>query len=216
MTQKNVRFPLYRNINHTRRRLKIEKFEQPRISVITLGDNSAIVSSKVCQTIPPRTGKLISVNIDKTLVNNPAESVFSFKNSFIQKINKLHSDRDESYLGLNSIDQAVSVSDADEVEVYFFNESPSPVTISSNCVIGSVSIPEHHPSVIDMTSVMTIAEDPSLPSDWMNNTPSAKLPQTSHSRRREYVWKVLDLANNTTLKEHPNISNQLTDLIMIF
>ena len=103
MTQENVQFPHYRNINHTRRRLKKEKFEQPRISVITLGDNSAIVSSKVRQTIPPRTGKLISVNIDKTLVNNPADSVFFFKNFFIQKINKLCSDQDGSYLGLNSI-----------------------------------------------------------------------------------------------------------------
>ena len=110
MTLKNVRFPLYRDINHARRRLKTEKIENPKISVITLGNNSTIVSSKVRQTIPPRTGKLISVNLDKMLVNNSADSVFSYKNYFIQKINKLHPDQDESYLGLNSIDQAVSVS----------------------------------------------------------------------------------------------------------
>ena len=76
MTQKNVRFPLYRDINHARRRLKTEKIENLKISVISLGDNSTIVSSKVRR-------KLISVNLDKTLVNNFADSVFSYKHSFI-------------------------------------------------------------------------------------------------------------------------------------
>ena len=88
--------------------------------------------------------------------------------------------------------------------------------ISSNCVIGNVSVPEHHPSVIDMTSVMTIAPDSSSTSDWMNNVLSAKLSSAAHAHRREYVRQVLDLANNSTLKEHPNIAKQLIDLIMIF
>ena len=90
------------------------------------------------------------------------------------------------------------------------------MTISGNCVIGNVSIPEHHPSVIDMTSVMTIAPDSPSTSDWMNNVPSAKLSNAAHAHRHEYVRQVLDLANNSTLKEHPNIANQLVDLIMIF
>ena len=38
----------------------------------------------------------------------------------------------------------------------------------------------------------------------------------AHAHRRKYVWQVLDLANNLTLKEHPNTANQLVDLIMIF
>ena len=164
MVQKNVRFPLYRNLNHARRRLKNEKMETPRISVINLGNNSVTVCNKVRQTIPPRTGRLIPVNLEKTLVGNPTDSVFSFKNAFIQKINKLHPDQDESYLGLNSMDQAVLVSDSNDIEIYFFNESHSPVTISSNWVIGNVSVPEHHPAVIDMTSVMTIAPDSSATS----------------------------------------------------
>ena len=88
MTQKNIRLPLCRNLNHARRQLKTEKIETPRISVITLGDNSVTVTNKVSQTIPQRTGKLIPVNVDKTLVGNTTDSVFSFKNAFIQKINK--------------------------------------------------------------------------------------------------------------------------------
>ena len=79
----------------------------------------------------------------------------------------MHPDQDESYLGLNSIDQAVLVSDSKDVEIYLFNESFSPVTIDSNCVIGSISVPEHHPSVIDMTSVLTIAPDSSSESLWI-------------------------------------------------
>ena len=181
-----------------------------------VGDSSVTVSSKTRQTIPPRTGKLIPVTLDKTLISNPTNSVFSFKNAFVQKINKLHPHQDESYLGLNSIDQAVSVSNSNEVEIYFFNESQSPVTLSSNCVIGNVSILEHHPSIIDMTSVMTITEDSSPTSDWMNNTPLAKLSPASHTRRCEYVRQVLDLSNNSTLKENLNIANQLIDLIMFF
>ena len=215
-TNKNVRFPLYRNITHARRRLKEEKLKIPQINVITLGDRSATVSSKLCQTIPPRSGRLIPVHVDETSIRDPTDSVFTFKNTFIQKTNKLHPDQDESYLGLNSIDQVVSVSDSNEVEIYFFNDSQHPVTISSNYIIGSVSIPEHHPSVIDMTNVMTIAEESQKPSDWMNNTPSAKLTPSSHNQRRDYVRQVLDFHNNSTLQKNPNIANQLIDLIMIF
>ena len=76
MTQKNVRLPLYRNLFHARLRLKVEKIEKPRISVITLGDNFVNVSNQVCQTIPPRTGRLIPVTLDKTFVCNPTDSVF--------------------------------------------------------------------------------------------------------------------------------------------
>ena len=146
--------------------------------------------------------------MDKTFVGDPTDSVFSvfsFKNAFIQKINKLHPDQDESYLGLNSMDQAVSVSDSNDVEIYFFNESLSPVTISSNCVIGNVSVPEHHPSVVDMTSVLTIAPDSSTTSNWMNNVPSAELSRVAHAHQREYVQQVLDLANDLTLKKNQSL-----------
>ena len=128
----------------------------------------------------------------------------------------MHPEQDETYLGLNSIDQVVSVSDSNEVEIYFFNESQYPVTISSNCITGNVSIPEHHPSVIDMTKVMTIAEESQKLSDWMNNTPSAKLTPSSHDKRREYVGQVLDFHNNSILQKNPGIANQIIDLIMIF
>ena len=128
---KNLRFPLYRNINHARRHLKEDNEGIPQINVITLGDKSVTVSSKDRQAIPPRTGKLIPVQISEMSIKDPIDSVFSFKDSFIQKTNKLHPCQDENYLGLNSIEQVVSLSDSKEVEVYFFNESQSPITISS-------------------------------------------------------------------------------------
>ena len=212
---KDIRFPMYRNINHARRRLK-QVEESPQINVVTVGDRSVTVSSKMRQTIPPRTGKLIPVDIEETDIRDQTDSVFTFKDSFIQKINKLHPDLDETYFGLNSIEQIISVSDSNEVEVYFFNESSHPVTISSNCIIGNVLIPEHHPSVINMTKVMTIAENPTKSSDWMNNTPSAKLTPTSHERRREYVRQVLDFHNNPILQKNSRIAGQIIDLIMIF
>ena len=215
-TQQNVCFPLYRNLKHVRRRLKEEKSTVPQINVITLGDRSATVSNKIRQTIPPRTGRLIPVCVEETSIKDPIDSVFTFKDAFIQKTNKLHPDQDESYLGLNSTDQAVSVSDSNQVEIYFFNESQHPVTIISNCIIGSVSIPVHHPSVIDMTNVMTIAEESQKPSDWMNNTPSVKLNSSSRNKRRDYIRQVLDFHNNSTLQKNPNIANRLIDLIMHF
>ena len=179
----DIRFPLYRNINHARRRLKKQVEESPQINVVTVGDRTATVYRKMRQTIPPRTGRLLPVHIEETAIQDPTDSVFTFKDSYIQKINKLHPDQDDTYFGLNSIEQIISVSDSNEVEVYFFNESSHPVTISSNCIIGNVLIPEHHPSVINMTKVMTIAEDPSKPSNWMNNTPSTKLTPKSHEKR---------------------------------
>ena len=213
---KNIRFPLYRNINHARRRLKNNLDEAPQINVVTVGEQSATVSSKMRQTIPPRTGKLIPVHVEETNIQDPTDSVFAFKDSFIRKIKKLHPDQDETYLGLNSLDQVVSVSDSNEIEIYFFNESSHPVTISSNCVISNILIPEHHPSVINMTKVMTVAENPSKPSDWMNNTPSAKLTPSSHEKRREYVRQVLDFYNNPILQKNSRIAGQIIDLIMIF
>ena len=212
----NLRFPLYQNINHAQGRLKEDNESTPQINVITLGDRSAAVSSKARQTIPPRTGRLIPVQVNELSIHDPTDSVFSFKNSFIQKINRMHPHQDETYFGLNSIEQVISLSDSAEMEVYFFNESPNPVTISSNCVIGNVSIPEHHPSVINMTNVMTIAENPLKPSDWMNNAPSHKLSHSSHSKRREYIREVLDFKNNSILQQNPQVANQIVDLIMIF
>ena len=213
---KNICFPLYWNINHARRRLKKQVDEVPQINVVTVGDRSATVYRKMRQTVPPRTGRLIPVNIEETEIQDPADSVFAFKDSFIQKINKLHPDQDDTYFGLNSIEQITSVSNSNEVEVYFFNESSHPVTISSNCDIGNVLIPEHHPSVINMTKVMTIAEKPSKPSDWMSNVPSNKLTPTSHEKRREYVRQVLDFCNNPILQKNSRTAGQIIDLIMSF
>ena len=213
---KDIRFPLYRNLKHARCRLKEVNDGTPQINVVTLGDRLIPASSKARQTIPPRTGKLIPVRIDEISIEDPTDSVFSFKDSFIQKTNKLHPDQDESYFGLNSIDQVVSVSDSNEVEVYFFNKSQYPVNISSNCIIGNISIPEHHSSVIDMTQVMSVAEARPKPADWMDNTPSDKLSSSSHAKRQEYVRQVLGFKDNPILRENLSISQQIIDLIMIF
>ena len=116
---KDIRFPMYRNINHARRRLKQQVEESPQINVVTVGDRSVTVSSKMRQTIPPRTGKVIPVDIEETEIRDQTDSVFTFKDTFIQKINKLHPDLDETYFGLNSIEQIISVSDSNEVECIF-------------------------------------------------------------------------------------------------
>ena len=114
------------------------------------------------------------------------------------------------------MDQAVLVSDSNDVEIYFFNESFSPVTISSNCVIGCVSVLEYHPSFVNMTSVLTIAPESSSESLWMNNVPSAELSRAAHAHRLEHVQQVLDISHNPTLSKHPNIAGPLVNLVMIF
>ena len=48
---------------------------------------------------------MIPVQISELSIQDPLDSVFSFKDSFIQKINKLHPYQDEPYLGLNSMDE---------------------------------------------------------------------------------------------------------------
>ena len=136
------------------------------------------MSSKIRQTIPPRTGKIINATVPgKTIVNHQTDTVFSYKNSFLNKIhllsaNKEHPSQDEAYFGLNSLDQATAVSKSNKLNVYFFNESEVPVTISSNCIIGSIAIPASHPKVVDMSDVMTIGPDTSPDASWLNNVPS--------------------------------------------
>ena len=75
MTQKNVRFPPYLNLNHARHGLKVEKIELPRISAITLRDNYVNVSNQVHQTIPPSTRRLIPATLDQTFVGNPVRTL---------------------------------------------------------------------------------------------------------------------------------------------
>ena len=217
-TSRRIRFPLYRNMSHARRRMKREFIEESQASVINLGGNQLEVRNSVRQTIPPRTVKLIPAITSKNLVDKPTDSVFSFKPSFTNKmtVNKLHPDQDDSYASLNFLDQAVRLTDSDEVEIYFFNELDTPITISSNCLIGSIFIPKHHSISIDMNSILTIAPDDSTDPSWMNNTLSSDLPRSAYSLRRRYVCQVLNTNNNPTLIAHPLIATQLIDLIMSF
>ena len=103
------------------------------------------------------------------------------------------------HFGLNSLDQATSISKSNELNVYFFNESKVPLTISGNCIIGSIMIPQSHATVVDMNSVMTIAPDYSSETSWLNDTPSAKVTHSALAYSREYVLKVLDIPNSPAL-----------------
>ena len=52
-TPQKIRFRLYRNMTHARKRMKRKFIEEPQSNVITLGDNQAEVRNSVRQTIPP-------------------------------------------------------------------------------------------------------------------------------------------------------------------
>ena len=218
-SDKNIRFPLYRNKNHAREVMQ----GSPQINAITLGDSTAEVSNRVRQTIPPRTGKLINASISgKAITKIPTDTVFSYKNSFLNKISSLskanisHPSQDKNYLGLNLLDQATTISDSNEVNVYFFNESDTPLTISNNCIIGSITIPEPHAVAIDMDHVMTLGPDSSQETLWLNNTPSEKLPKSLLSQRREYVHQILDTSNNPLLQQGSDVTEHLVSLILKF
>ena len=217
-TPQKIRFPLYRNMTHARKRMKRKFIEEPQSNVITIGDNQAEVRNSVRQTIPPRTGKLIPATTSKNLVDRSTDSVFSFKSSFTSKLaaNKLHPEQDDSYPSLNSFDQAVRLTNSEEVEVYFFNELETPVTIGSNCLIGNISIPEHHSVSINMDKVLSVSSNDSLDPSWMNNKLPSELSRSACAHRREYVSQIVKSSDNPILKEHPDISNQLIDLIMNF
>ena len=73
----------------------------PPTSAITLGNSTAEVSNKIRQTIPSCTGKLINATISgKAIVKEATDTVFSYKNSFLNKIhvlaNKEHPSRDKA------------------------------------------------------------------------------------------------------------------------
>ena len=50
----------------------------------------------------------------------------------------------------------------------------------------------------------------------MNNAPSDKLSRPLLSHRQEYVHKILDLSNNPTFQENPDITEHLVSLILTF
>ena len=130
--------------------------------------------------------------------------------------NKLHPEQDDSYPSLNSFDQAVRLTNSEEVEVYFFNELETPVTIGSNCLIGNISIPEHHSVSINMDKVLSVSPDDSLDPSWMNNKLPSELSRSACARRREYVSQIVKSNDNPIHKDHSDVSDQLIDLIMTF
>ena len=217
-SSRQLQFPLYRNMSHARQLAS----KSPKVGAINITNLTAEVSNRIRQTIPPHTGKLINATIHgKAIVNNQTDTVFSYKNSFLNKVhalssNKEHPSQDETYFGINSLDQATAVSKSNELNVYFFNESEIPITISSNCIIGSIAIPASRAKTVDMNNVMTIGSDPAPDTSWLNNIPSAKLKPHDFIRRKEYVVKILDAPNSPGLQANPDIAAQLADLIMIF
>ena len=213
-SHRNLRFSLYRNMSHARKMMQ----GSSEASAITLGNSTAEVSNRVRKTIPPRTGKLINAIVPgKAIVENSTDTVFSYKHYFLNKINALakakieHPSQGETYLGLNSLDQAASVPETNEVNIYFFNESDAPLTLSGNCIIGSIVIPESHAVAVDMNSAKTIVPGSSPETLWLNNIPSNKLSRSSKIHRREYVHKVLDIPNSPPLQQNPDITGQFVD-----
>ena len=95
----------------------------PTHSAITLGNSTAEVSNKIRQTIPPHTRKIINATISgKAIVNDTTDTIFLYKNSFLNKIHVLsanieHPSQDGAYFGLNSLDQATSGSKSNELDV---------------------------------------------------------------------------------------------------
>ena len=221
-TRKQLQFPLYWNMAHACKLLPKPPASMPINNIIALRDSTIDVSNKNRQVVPTHTGKLINATIDgKAIFKNQTDTVFSYKTSFFIKTNQLslnkeHPSQNENFFGLNSLDQATLVNPSKDVDVYFFNETNTPITISSNCVIGFINIPESHADVVDMNNVMTIAADSGPETTWLNNIPYAELPCSAHAHRREYVYQVLDVPSSPSLSENPDITGQLVDLIMIF
>ena len=131
-TKKQVLFPLYRNMMHARKFLPSSTMIN---SVITLGDSTFEVSNKNRQIVPPCTGKVLNATVNgKAIVQKQADKVFSYKNSFINKIhhlslNKEHLSQDENYFSLNSLDQAKLVKNSNKIDVYFIIETNTPIII---------------------------------------------------------------------------------------
>ena len=87
---------------------------------------------------------------------------------------KEHPSQDENYFGLNSLDQAALINESNKIDVYFFNETDTPITISSNCVIGSINILESHAEFVDMNVGRRDGQDIGgfLPGIFLGNTPT--------------------------------------------
>ena len=85
-SSKRLQFPLIRNMSHA---CQVAPNSSTH-STFTLGNSTAKVSNKIQQNIPPHTRKIINANISgKAIVNDMTDTIFSYKNSFLNKIHVL-------------------------------------------------------------------------------------------------------------------------------
>ena len=110
-TKKRLQFPLYsRTWDMPASFLPTISNVNAINSVITLGDSTVEVSNKNRQVMPPELANLLMRLVNgKAIVQKQADTVFSYKNSFLNKANQLslnkeHPSQDENYFGLNSLD----------------------------------------------------------------------------------------------------------------
>ena len=140
-TEKQVQFPLYWNMtihansfHHLHQWTVSSPLENQRLKWAT----------RTAKPYLPTQEILNATVSGKAIVKKQADTVFSYKNSFINKIhhlrlNKEHPSHDENHFGLNSLDQAALINESNDIGVYFFNETNTLITISSNNVIGSIN-----------------------------------------------------------------------------
>ena len=212
---KNARFPMYKDKKHAKNTTDLKYLSH---SVISISEVDIPVYSGHRVSIPPKTGKLLTAYINDNLSETPhISTIFSFNPHFLNKVEHLGKDQENLQLGLNSMDQAVVV-DNKTVQLYFFNETDSPITISNNSLLGDIKLPEDHPAVISVNEIFSIEENPIEKSEtnWMNNKESKKLTRPLLKKRVDYIQSVIGSKDNPTLLDFPNIEQQLVDLLLEF
>ena len=217
LQSRNLHFTLYRDRKHA---LTTVTPEPQTINAITVSDAEAKVYSTSRFTVPPKTGQLVDACIKTPVpITKATDSVFSYDCKFLNKMQELqiNGPQGENYLlGLNAIDQAVTIGKSNTLRVRFFNDSEYPITISNNSFIGMIAIPEPPAVAMDLTNVMTISSEDAPLSPSMGNTPSSELKTSNLAERREYVYKTLGVDENPVLSDNAECANELASLLLEF
>ena len=208
---KHIHFPLFRDIKQADS--KAHSFNTTPPSVITVTEIPHCAYTLAKQVIPSKTCSEISATVRKA-IDKPSHSIFSFSYGFMGKIiSQITEATDSHLLGINSLEQAVSIDEKQHFKVYFFNESDSPITITKGIKIGEILKPETQPITIDISEICEIetTEDNS----WFNNIPSSKLKPEYFQKRLLYVQNHIGYSHNEILRENVSIAKELLKLLLI-
>lgn len=213
-TKKRVKLPLFKGKEHAERASPKSRYQPSLLSITDITHNGYASEKRI---IPPHSGISLIVKLNKK-VPQIADTLFSFSDQFLSKLTtQLPTGHSQPiHLGINSIDQAVSLDNDHQFKLFIFNETGTPLTITKGTKVGFIHVPENQPVSVDINSICsseTIATDSAK---WYNNIPSNQLKKRDFAKRQSYIQEIIGYENNPYLRKNPKIATSLVKLLLTY